>query len=159
MNKVYLLLGSNQEEPQKQLAIARRLIQKDLGRIDRMSSIYQTAAWGKRNQPDFLNQVLVVNTESTAEETMQKILSIEEKMGRKRTVRNAPRIIDIDILFFNKLIANLPHLQIPHPRMAQRRFVLTPLNQLSPMLRHPVLNISVHQMLLQCNDPLDVKRI
>jgi 2-amino-4-hydroxy-6-hydroxymethyldihydropteridine diphosphokinase len=159
MNKVYLLLGSNQEEPQKQLAIARRLIQKDLGRIDRMSSIYQTAAWGKRNQPDFLNQVLVINTESTAEETMQKILSIEEKMGRKRTVRNAPRIIDIDILFFNKLIANLPHLQIPHPRMAQRRFVLTPLNQLSPMLRHPVLNISVHQMLLQCNDPLDVKRI
>ena len=106
MNKIYLLLGSNQQSPQKQLLLAQKLIAKKIGPIKRKSAIYQTAAWGNTNQPDFLNQVIIVETKLPAQQTMQIILQIEKKMGRLRTVKNAPRIIDIDILFFNKEIIN-----------------------------------------------------
>src|SRR5437899_2981260 len=99
MNKVYLLLGSNLGNSHKQLVVAQKHIEKKIGTITRRSSIYQTAAWGKTDQPDFLNQVIVVETRLTPDQTMKAILSIEEKMGRQRTEKNAPRIIDIDILF------------------------------------------------------------
>ena len=100
MNKIYLLLGSNQQNPQKQLLLAQKLIAKKIGPIKRKSAIYQTAAWGNTNQPDFLNQVIIVETKLPAQQTMQIILQIEKKMGRLRTLKNAPRIIDIDIFFF-----------------------------------------------------------
>ena len=89
---------------------------------------------------------------------MQTILSIEKKMGRIRTIKNAPRIIDIDILFFNKEIIEEAQLSIPHPQIQNRRFVLIPLNQLSPNLKHPVLKKSVHQLLIHCTDKLNVKK-
>ena len=79
-------------------------------------------------------------------------------MGRLRTVKNAPRIIDIDILFFNKEIIDLKYLIIPHPQIQNRRFVLVPLNQLSPNLKHPVLKKTVHQLLIHCPDNLNVKK-
>ncbi|GAB2822398.1 2-amino-4-hydroxy-6-hydroxymethyldihydropteridine diphosphokinase [Ferruginibacter profundus] len=159
MNIVYLLLGSNQNNPRKQLAKACSCISKQIGYIKRASGIYQTAAWGNTDQPDFLNQVLIVDTLLAAEATMQTILTIEEKMGRVRTKKNAPRIIDIDILFFNKEIIATKNLSVPHPQLQNRNFVLVPLNELSPNLKHPVLNKTIHQLLRISPDELTVNKI
>jgi 2-amino-4-hydroxy-6-hydroxymethyldihydropteridine diphosphokinase len=90
---------------------------------------------------------------------MEAILSIEKKMGRVRTKKNAPRIIDIDILFFNKKIISTRELMVPHPQMQIRKFVLTPMNELSPLLKHPVLNKTIHQLLRDCPDRLHVNKI
>jgi 2-amino-4-hydroxy-6-hydroxymethyldihydropteridine diphosphokinase len=158
MNKTYLLLGSNMGNSKLQLSKAILQIEKDIGNVSRQSSLYATAAWGNTQQPDFLNQVIIIKTKFSALQTMQTILNIEKKMGRIRTLKNAPRIIDIDILFFNKEIIEREHLTIPHPQIQNRRFVLVPLNQLSPNLRHPVLKKSVHQLLIHCPDKLNVKK-
>ena len=140
MNKVYLLLGSNKQNPKKKLAKAKLLINTQIGKIDRQSSIYETAAWGYTNQPNFLNQVVILQSAFTPSEILQKILTIEKKMGRVRTIKNAPRSIDIDILFYNKEIIKDENLQVPHPLLQQRKFVLTPLNELLPNFKHPVGN-------------------
>jgi 2-amino-4-hydroxy-6-hydroxymethyldihydropteridine diphosphokinase len=158
MNKTYLLLGSNMGNSKKQLSKATGLIEKQIGKLLRQSSLYQTAAWGNTNQPDFLNQVIIVQTKLNAGQTMQAILSIEKKMGRIRTVKNAPRIIDIDILFFNKEIINDKELIVPHPQLQKRRFVLTPLNELSPNFKHPVIKKSIHRLFIHCPDKLNVKK-
>lgn len=158
MNKLYLLSGSNLGSSKTQLSKAILQIEKHIGSVIRQSSQYITAAWGNTKQPDFLNQVIIVETELTAIQTMQTILKIEKKMGRIRTIKNAPRIIDIDILFFNKEIIDQKDLIIPHPQIQNRRFVLVPLNQLSPNLKHPVLNKTVHQLFINCPDNLNVKK-
>lgn len=158
MNKTYFLLGSNMGNSKIQLLKAVGLIEKKIGSVIRQSSLYSTAAWGNTNQPDFLNQVIVVETKRTAVETMQHILAIEKKMGRVRTVKNAPRIIDIDILFFNKEIIDNTDLQVPHPQIQNRRFVLTPLNELSPNFKHPALKKTVHYLFIHCPDKLNVKK-
>lgn len=158
MNKTYLLLGSNMGNSKAMLSKAINNIEKQIGCVTRQSDLYATAAWGNTSQPDFLNQVIIVKTELSALQTMQSILQIEKKMGRIRTVKNAPRIIDIDILFFNKEITDQKQLIIPHPQIQNRRFVLVPLNQLSPNFLHPLLNQSVHQLLIHCPDKLNVKK-
>lgn len=159
MNRTYLLLGSNMGNSKQQLAKVILHIEKKIGRVTRKSGLYQTAAWGKTDQPDFLNQVIVVETGLPAIKIMQTILTIETTMGRIRTEKNAPRIIDIDILFFGKQIIHEKDLVIPHPAIQVRRFVLVPLNELSPNLVHPILKKSIHQLLLKCPDKLDVKKI
>ena len=158
MNKTYLLLGSNMGNSKASLLKAVVQIEKQIGKVIRQSGLYSTAAWGNTKQPDFLNQVIIVETKLPASETMQTILSIEKKMGRIRTIKNAPRVIDIDILFFNNEIIEQEHLSIPHPQIQNRRFVLVPLNQLSPNLKHPVLNKTIHQLLINCPDRLNVKK-
>ncbi len=158
MNKTYLLLGSNMGNSQKQLSKAIGLIENQIGKVVRQSSLYSTAAWGNTNQPDFLNQVIIVETALAAIQTIQTILQIEKKMGRVRTVKNAPRIIDIDILFFNKEIIDQEELTVPHPQLQNRRFVLVPLNQLSPNFMHPVLKETIHQFFIHCPDKLNVKK-
>ena len=158
MNKTYLLLGSNMGNRQQKMLQAIKHIERLIGKVIRQSNLYQTAAWGKTNQPDFLNQVIVVETNLSTTETMQTILTIEEKLGRIRTVKNASRTIDIDILFFNKEIINQKDLSVPHPEIPNRRFVLVPLNELSPNMKHPVLNKTIHQLLEICPDKLDVKK-
>lgn len=159
MNKTYLLLGSNMGNSRQQLAVAQKNIEKDIGKIIRQSHLYQTAAWGKTDQPDFINQVVIVDTRLSAAEAMNAILIIEKNMGRIRTLKNAPRIIDIDILFFNKETIKTKLLTVPHPLLQQRRFVLVPLNELSPRFIHPLLNKTVSQLLKDCPDKLDVKKI
>ena len=158
MNNIYLLLGSNMGNSKARLLKAVVQIEKQIGTVIRQSGLYSTAAWGNANQPDFLNQVIILETKLSAPQTMQTILNIEKKMGRIRTVKNAPRVIDIDILFFNKEIIEQEHLSIPHPQIQNRRFVLVPLNQLSPNLKHPILNKTVHQLLINCSDKLNVKK-
>jgi len=157
MNNVYLLIGGNLGNRVENLKTSHDLITRDVGTIVRQSSIYETAAWGVTDQPSFLNEVLQVSTNLKAETVLETILSIEERMGRKRIVKMGPRIIDIDILFFNEEIISLPHLKVPHPEIANRRFVLEPLNEIAPSYIHPVLQKNIHTLLLNCKDELDVK--
>jgi 2-amino-4-hydroxy-6-hydroxymethyldihydropteridine diphosphokinase len=159
MNKTYLLLGSNMGNSRQQLSIAIKNIEKEIGKISRQSKLYVTAAWGNTNQPDFLNQVLVAETSLSAFQTLTTILTIEKKMGRVRTTKNAPRVIDIDILFFNKEIIEQKNLSVPHPQIPNRRFVLVPLNELAPNFKHPSLKKNIHQLLTNCTDLLNVKKI
>ncbi|HTB25423.1 MAG TPA: 2-amino-4-hydroxy-6-hydroxymethyldihydropteridine diphosphokinase [Puia sp.] len=159
MNKAYLLTGGNEGDRFLHMQQARTNIELICGQLLLVSSIYETAPWGKTDQPDFLNQVILVDTKFSPEELLKAILSIEEKDGRKRTVKNAPRTIDIDILFYNNLILEKPGLTIPHPRIAIRRFVLEPLNEISPEFIHPVFGKTMRELLLECKDELGVKKI
>ena len=157
MNRAYLLLGSNLSDPWQQLHTARKKISMCVDIITK-SSIYETKAWGKTDQPDFLNQVILVSTELSPEDLLNKLLAIEGGMGRARSEKNAPRLIDIDILFYNSSIIKAEHLSVPHPRITERRFVLIPLHEIAPKYMHPVLNKSIGELLGQCVDPLQVKR-
>jgi 2-amino-4-hydroxy-6-hydroxymethyldihydropteridine diphosphokinase len=158
MNSTYLLLGSNMGNSEEQISVAIDHIEKKIGKLIRKSKLYATAAWGNTDQPDFLNQVILIETKLSAPQTLQSILAIEKMMGRLRTVKNAPRIIDIDILFFNKEIIQQKNLIVPHPEIQNRRFVLIPMNEISPQLKHPVFNKSIHQLLTACKDHLNVKK-
>lgn len=157
MNTVYILTGGNLGDRLSSLQMAKEYIARETGNIVSSSSVYETEAWGNNNQPDFYNQVHIITTKLSAEQVMNKILEIEERMGRVRAAKNAPRIIDIDILFFNADIINQKNLVIPHAEISNRRFVLTPLNELSPRLIHPVLNKSISELLSRCKDKLSVK--
>jgi 2-amino-4-hydroxy-6-hydroxymethyldihydropteridine diphosphokinase len=159
MNKAYLLTGGNEGDRYLNLQQARTNIEHICGRLIQASSLYETAPWGNSNQADYLNQVLVVETIMNPYELLASILFIEEKGGRIRTIRNAPRTIDIDILFYNQLVLDQPGLHIPHPRIADRRFVLEPLNEISPGFVHPVFGKSIRQLLQECKDELAVKKI
>ena len=141
-----------------QLKKAKSLIYKQVGKVSRSSAFYSTAAWGNTDQPDFLNQVVVISTKLNPELVLAQILLIEKSMGRIRTVKNAPRIIDIDILFYEKDIINLNDLIVPHPLIQERKFVLTPLNELSPNFIHPVFKKNIHELLKNCKDNLPVQK-
>ena len=159
MNISYLLIGGNQGDREAMLAEARTHLETAAGTIRQASSLYETAPWGKSDQGWFLNQALQVETEADPATLLKTLLQIEEKMGRKRAEKYGSRRIDIDILFFNDAILHRPDLVIPHPEIANRRFVLEPLNEIAPDYLHPVLHRSVRELLLACTDPLEVKKI
>ena len=155
MNKLFLITGGNIGDRKGNLEAAAALIQKQIGKIIRLSAIYETEAWGITNQPAFYNQVLEIDTLLSAREVLHLILKIEEEIGRKRTIKNAARIIDIDILFFNNEIINEHNLIIPHPEIANRRFVLLPLLELDPTKLHPSLHKTVQELLAETKDKLN----
>jgi 2-amino-4-hydroxy-6-hydroxymethyldihydropteridine diphosphokinase len=135
---------------------AAGLIAQEAGPILKKSSVYETAAWGFTEQDPFLNQVLYLRWAYEPEALLHKILTIELELGRKRVQKMGPRVIDIDILFFGQQTVNTPDLIVPHPRMADRRFVLTPLHELAPELMHPVFKKTIRELLQECPDPLSV---
>lgn len=157
MNNLYLLTGGNLGNRLANLHNAFKLIDELAGTVVKKSSIYETAAWGMTDQPSFLNQALLCTTQLTPGQILQTILLIEEQFGRKRIEKMGPRIIDIDILFYNDEIIDLPELKVPHPEIANRRFVLEPLNEIDPAYMHPVLKKSIADLLHSCTDPLEVK--
>jgi 2-amino-4-hydroxy-6-hydroxymethyldihydropteridine diphosphokinase len=159
MNTAFLLLGGNIGDRELNLRKAAHLIQQSCGTIIKSSSIYETAAWGIEHQPAFYNQTMEINTKLSAEILMQKLLFIEEEMGRKRIEKNGPRIIDIDILLMNDLIINTKTLVIPHPRLAERKFALVPLAEIAPDIIHPITKKTITEMLRDCKDVLDVYKI
>ena len=159
MNTAYILTGGNMGEREKYLNQAIELIRLNVGNVISTSSIYETAPWGKQDQPAFLNQVLIVETKLLPTELLTSILSLEKKLGRERFEKMGPRTIDIDILFYNDLVLKTPTLVIPHPQIEKRRFVLTPLVEIAEDLKHPVLNKSMKVLLEVCPDHLPVNKL
>jgi 2-amino-4-hydroxy-6-hydroxymethyldihydropteridine diphosphokinase len=158
MNKAYLLTGGNMGNREKNLATAKRLITERAGKVTRASALYETAAWGKTDQPSFYNQALEVETSIPPKDLLNLLLEIEKKLGRQRDEKYGPRIIDIDILLYGDQICNDPQLQIPHPELQNRRFALTPLAEIGPGLVHPVFKKSITELLAICTDTLEVTR-
>ena len=158
MNKSYLLIGGNVGNRAGFLQEAAGFINEAAGTITRASAVYETAAWGKTDQAAFLNQALELVTPLEAAPLMEALLQIEEQMGRLRREKYGPRVIDIDILLYNEAISQEPLLTIPHPQLANRRFALVPLNELAGAYVHPLIKKTIAQLLLECPDPLPVKK-
>ena len=152
-------MGGNMGDRQVNLDRAMAAIQAQIGPIRKASARYETAAWGIQDQPDFLNQVLWIETSLSPVDLLNSLLAIEQEMGRYRTEKYGPRTIDLDILLYGSWIIHLPGLQVPHPRMSQRRFVMTPMAEIAPQLKHPVLQRSMESLLGDCPDPLPVHKL
>jgi 2-amino-4-hydroxy-6-hydroxymethyldihydropteridine diphosphokinase len=159
MRTAHLLIGGNLGDRKENLLTAISLISEQCGPLTRSSSIYETEAWGNTDQPSFLNQALEISTSLNARQLMRKILRIEKEMGRIRKEKLGPRIIDIDILLFENEIHDLRFLKIPHPEMQNRRFVLVPLAEIDPTLQHPVFKKTIVELLEECPDNLEVRKI
>lgn len=159
MNKAYLLLGSNIGDRLQHLETARSLINEHCGTIIRASSVYETAAWGKTDQAAFLNQAVEIETSLNAMKLVRRIMRTEKNMGRTRTDKYAPRIIDIDILLFNLDRFNYPFLTVPHPELHRRRFALVPLAEIAPEAVHSAFDKTVSALLNECGDILEVTKI
>lgn len=155
----YLLLGSNLGDSVKHLSEAVDLIKLRLGKILMSSSLYCTASWGKHDQPDFLNQVIALDTKMSPDKLLKEILMIETQLGRERNERWGSRTIDIDILLFGSEIIDHPNLKIPHPFLHERRFCLQPLSEIAPDIIHPILGKKVSKLLTDLTDNLSVKKL
>jgi 2-amino-4-hydroxy-6-hydroxymethyldihydropteridine diphosphokinase len=156
---IYLLLGSNLGNRRKNLSWALKRISRDAGSIITISSLYQTAAWGKTSQPDFLNQAIELEVTLSPHKLLKVCLKIEELLGRIRSEKWGPRTIDIDILFYKDLVAQSTDLILPHPEIQNRRFTLVPLNEICPDFIHPILNKPIGQLLKECEDTSVVTRV
>ena len=152
MTVAYLLTGSNLGEREEFLQQACELISMRAGRCKGISSLYETAPWGKTDQPPFLNQAIELETLLPAQELIRLLLEIEIELGRIRAEKYGPRTIDIDILLYGNKIIDEPQLQIPHPQLANRRFALLPLLELNPELIHPITRVTLKDLLEQCPD-------
>jgi 2-amino-4-hydroxy-6-hydroxymethyldihydropteridine diphosphokinase len=159
MDNIFLLLGSNLGDRENYIRQARDLINQQIGFVELCSSLYETAAWGKTNQPNFLNQVIRLRSGMTALKLLESIWSIEDDLNRTREERWGARTIDIDILFYGSEIINLPELIIPHKLLHERRFVMMPLDEIASDMNHPVLQKTIHQLLLDLIDDLSVKKV
>jgi 2-amino-4-hydroxy-6-hydroxymethyldihydropteridine diphosphokinase len=160
MEKVFIQLGGNVGNVPENFDLAIKEIKGKIGRVIKQSSRYKTEPWGNKNQDDFLNQVICIETNLTPDEVLEKILAIEKAMGRNRDAEDkfAPRSIDIDILFFGKKIIDNDNLTVPHPRLHLRNFVLTPLMEIAPELVHPVLNEKIKDLFKLNKDTSIVKK-
>jgi 2-amino-4-hydroxy-6-hydroxymethyldihydropteridine diphosphokinase len=159
MFNTYILLGSNLGDSKKYISNAIVEIEREIGVVQAKSALYQTEAWGKLDQPEFINQVIEVKTKLSPALLLKYILEIEKKLGRERLQKWGARTIDIDILFFDNQIINELDLIIPHPFLHVRRFTLMPLSEIAPKLIHPILLRSVSQLLEELDDDLSVNKI
>ncbi|MBA2498363.1 MAG: 2-amino-4-hydroxy-6-hydroxymethyldihydropteridine diphosphokinase [Chitinophagaceae bacterium] len=159
MNTAFLLIGGNIGNRFHNLEKARSLINQQCGNIIKTSSIYETAAWGMVQQSHFLNQVLSLNTKLSASELLKCILTSEQKMGRIRKQKSGPRIIDIDLLFYNDDMITEPRLVVPHPRLHLRKFALEPMNEIAPHHIHPGFSKTISELLGTCEDELSVQKL
>jgi 2-amino-4-hydroxy-6-hydroxymethyldihydropteridine diphosphokinase len=149
---IYLATGSNLGDREKSLRLAIGEINNLIGPVTQQSNVYETEAWGYEGSA-YLNQVLEVSTELDPHDVLERILAIEEALGRDdRTGKYEDRIIDIDLLFYDSIKMVARDLVVPHPHLHERRFVLQPLADIAPDLVHPLINLSVRQLLNDCPD-------
>jgi len=156
MNLMYLLLGANLGDPLKQLHLAKIEIEARIGHLIKESSIYESEAWGIKDQPIFFNQILIIKTSLTGEMVLKNTMKIEEDLGRIRKNKWGSRLIDIDILYFNDDIFDSELLKIPHPYIPERNFTLVPLVEIAPNYVHPILKKTNQQLLEESKDTLQV---
>ncbi len=158
MNRVFLCLGGNLGSRLDNISLALTEINKLKGKIVKTSSVYETEPWGSSSKNKYLNLCIELHTEYSPNTLMKKLLQIEEKMGRKRKKnKNTDRVMDIDILYFNDLIISENNVQIPHPRLHLRNFVLKPLSEIAPDFIHPLIKKNNKKLLKQCSDNLKAK--
>jgi 2-amino-4-hydroxy-6-hydroxymethyldihydropteridine diphosphokinase len=147
LHKVYLSLGSNLGDRALHIKKALKQLEEEGVHITLRSSMYETEPVEFRKQGWFLNCAVEAETELTPKQLLRVIRNIEKDLGRKRVVRSGPRTLDIDILIYDDVLIRGEDLEIPHPRMAQRRFVLVPMAEIAPTLRHPELHLTMAQLL------------
>ena len=161
-NSVVLLIGGNQGDRVAVLMRAIAEISRRIGTVSLLSSLYETEPWGFEAEQNFLNQAVVVDTDMTAHEVLEEALRIEKELGRVRTEELAKtyssRPIDIDLIFFNSEMVETTDLQLPHPRMHLRRFVLAPLDEIIPHFLHPKFRKTIRQLMEECEDEGEVKK-
>jgi 2-amino-4-hydroxy-6-hydroxymethyldihydropteridine diphosphokinase len=158
MINVYLLLGSNLGNRLSYLQLAVQYINEQTGQITKCSAIYETQSWGNTEVPDYLNQVVLLQTDLLPHELLNKLLKIELLLGRERQEKWGARTLDIDILFYDNEIINNTDLVVPHPQLHKRRFTLEPLAELAPYLVHPLLHKTINILKIELNDDLQVKK-
>ncbi|KAA8486315.1 2-amino-4-hydroxy-6-hydroxymethyldihydropteridine diphosphokinase [Arcticibacter tournemirensis] len=157
MRNIYLLLGSNLGDRHSYLREGALLIEREIGPIEKSSSIYQTASWGNTGLPEFLNQALQVSTSLSPRDLLFTVNAIEKSLGRERVQKWGSRTLDIDILLYENEIINEPDLVIPHPLMQERRFALAPLCEIAPDMVHPLIGKKIKELLSELSDDLYVQ--
>jgi 2-amino-4-hydroxy-6-hydroxymethyldihydropteridine diphosphokinase len=158
MAEVFVALGSNLGDPACHMREALQRLAQDLA-VDRVSSLYRTEPVGFREQPDFLNAVASAHTQKSPTEVLALLVEIESAMGRRRDVPLGPRTIDLDLLLYDGVVVAERDLTLPHPRMAERRFVLEPLAEIAPDLRPPGLGTTIRELLARLPGSASVERL
>ncbi|SDP26735.1 2-amino-4-hydroxy-6-hydroxymethyldihydropteridinediphosphokinase [Mucilaginibacter sp. OK268] len=159
MNNIFLLLGSNLGDRKLFLKQAVDHIEAEIAPVIKRSSVFETQSWGKTDAPDYLNQVIQLDTSLPARVLLEKILAIEILLGRERKEKWGSRTIDIDILFYGDEIIHEPDLQVPHPELHKRRFTVEPLAEIAAAFVHPVLHKNILQLKNELIDNLIVKKV
>ncbi|MDU0809405.1 2-amino-4-hydroxy-6-hydroxymethyldihydropteridine diphosphokinase [Aquirufa regiilacus] len=156
---VFLSLGGNLGNTQEIFEACYPMIENKVGVILQQSSLYRTAAWGLQDQADFTNQVILVETTLNPHTILTEIQAIEKALGRERTITWGPRTLDLDILFIDQQIIQTTDLQVPHPRIQDRKFVLIPMEEIAGNFKHPVFNKSMIELLEETTDETAVSLI
>lgn len=156
----FLQLGTNKGDKYQNLEKAIVFIETHIGHVEKRSAVYESEPWGYNDEETYFNQVIKVVTHLSAENLLNKCLEIETQLGRIRTRSSyEARTMDIDILFYGKAIIKMDKLEIPHPRIQERKFVLLPLSEIESEFVHPELNSTIHKILEECEDTCWVKKI
>ena len=156
LKKAHLLTGANLGDRINTLTEAKRLLGERAGQIVKVSSWYETEAWGQVDQPSYINQAIEIATSLTPNRLLEVTQQIELELGRAKRTKWASRLIDIDILFYAHRIISLPNLKVPHPHIHRRNFVLAPMLEIAPRKRHPVFKKNIEELYLESKDELDV---
>lgn len=151
MHQVVLLIGGNEGNREYLIGQALDLI-SGVGKLSKVSSIYETQAWGEHSEGDFLNQAVVLESSQSPEEILKATQKIEKSLGRARHQHWGNRTMDIDLIYYDNQVLNTQNLIIPHPLMSERRFVLVPLTEILPGFIHPVFQLNTHELLKNCTD-------